>query len=484
MKKFYLASLLCFFFLNSFAQQSEKETSETFKLVEVWLDAQKDYEKLPGITAAVIEDQKVLWEGAFGEANMEDNVEAKPSTICSICSISKLFTSVAIMKLYDEGKLRLDDKISDILPDFDLEQQYKNSGPITIRSIMTHSSGLPRESAYAYWSAPDFTFPSREEIDSKLSEQETLYPASTYFQYSNLGLTLLGEVVAEVSGMPYEEYVKENILKPLGLMDTRTELPENLYGKQLAIGYSPLNRAGERERIKFFQANGVTPAAGFSSNVQDLGKFASWQFRLRDTSSTEILKPSTLKYMQQVHWTNPDWKLTWGLGFSVYKGENGDTWAGHGGSCPGYRTTLQLDLKNKRAFSVMINAGATNPNKYVKGINGLMVEVKKQQKKKEGEDSIKVNTAADLSEYTGFYNPSPWWNEEYVGQVNGKLVTLPLPSDSPGDDLTFYKHVSGDVFRRIRDNGELGETMEFERDQNGKITRYKTHGNFVKRINK
>ena len=81
---------------------------------------------------------------------MEENITSSPKTLGSICSISKLFTSVAIMKLYDEGKLRLDDEVKDLLPWFDLNQQYTESGPITVRGLLTHSSGLPREAAAPY----------------------------------------------------------------------------------------------------------------------------------------------------------------------------------------------------------------------------------------------------------------------------------------------------------------------------------------------
>ena len=477
MKKYYFTLFLFFLSTITYSQEGKKDYTEAFKLVEVWLEAQKDFEQLPGLTAIVIEDQEVLWSGAFGLSNVEKNIKAEASTLCSICSISKLFTSVAIMKLYDEGELRLDDRVSDLLPFYNLEQKYPESGPITVRTLLTHSSGLPREAGYPYWTGPDFPFPTKEQIDSKLIEQKTLYPSSTYFQYSNLGLTLLGEIIEEVSGVSYDEYIQQNILIPLGLTDTRTELPESLYGNELAIGYSAITRNGKRKKVNFFQANGIKPAAGYSSSVHDLGKFASWQFRLRDTTITEILKPSTIKYMQSVHWTNPDWKITWGLGFVVYKGEDGNTWVGHGGSCPGYRSTLQIDLKNKLAFSVMINASGTNPSKYVKGINKIMNKVKIP--KKEEKKIEKKN----LQEYVGYYSKMPWWSEEFISTWDGKLVSLALPSESPGESMTFYKHISDDTFRRIRDDDELGETLVFERDKNGKIIQYKSHGNYTKRIN-
>jgi len=478
MIKYYFTLFISLLINTSYSQENKKDYTEAFKLVEVWLEAQKDFNQLPGLTAIVIDDQEVLWSGAFGLSNVENNIKAEVTTLCSICSISKLFTSVAIMKLYDEGKLRLDDRVEDILPAYRLEQKYAESGPITIRSLLTHSSGLPREAAYPYWTGPDFSFPSKEQINSKLSEQETLYPASTYFQYSNLGLTLLGEIVEELSGVPYDEYVQQNILRPLGLSDTRTELPEELYGKELAIGYSAMTRIGKREKVNFFQANGITPAAGFSSNVQDLGKFVSWQFRLRDSTITEILKPSTIKYMQNVHWTNPDWKTTWGLGFIVYKGSNGNTWVGHGGSCPGYRSILLIDLKSKRAFSVMINANGTNPGNYANGIKEIINKVKVSKRE------ISSKEKKDLKEFVGYYSQIPWWGEEYISTWEGKLVTLQLPSEKPGDSMTFYKHIEGDTFRRIRDDDELGETLVFERDENGNITQYIRHGNYSKKINR
>lgn len=479
MKKFHFTLFLTFLCFTLFTQDSQKNYAEAFKLVEVWLDAQKDFDKLPGLSAIVIEDQKVLWSGAVGMANVEKEMKADASTLCSICSISKLFTAVAIMKLYDEGKLRLDDKISDLLPAFKVEQQYADSGPITIRSLLTHSSGLPREAAYPYWTAPDFPFPTKEEVDAKLGEQKTLYPASKYFQYSNLGLTLLGEIVEEVSGVSYDEYVQQNILKPLGLSDTRTEMPRQLYGADLAIGYSAVTRTGDRQKVNLFQANGIAPAAGFSSNVYDLGKFAAWQFRLRDSSLTEVLKPSTLKYMQQVHWTNPDWKTTWGLGFVVYKGANGNTWAGHGGSCPGYRSTLQLDLKRKRAYSVMINASGTNPNKYSNGIDAILSKVKAIEASKEGEAKTDK-----LQDYVGYYNPMPWWSEEYISTWGDQLVVLGLPAEKPGNAMTFLKHIEGDTFRRIRSNKELGETIVFQRDQSGMVISYSQHGNYSMKMNR
>ena len=475
MKKCLFILILFLIAYASFSQKEKTRHDEVFTLIDVWLDAQRHYDQLPSIVVNLIEDQKVKWSGAYGLANKSTGKEATTETLYSICSISKLFTAVAIMNLYDEGKLSLEDEVGDLLPWYDLNQQFPGSGPITVRSLLSHSSGLPREAVKPYWTWPNFPFPSQEEVRDGLKTQETLYPASTYFQYSNLALTLLGEIIEEISGQSYDDYISKNILKPLGLMDTRTSLPRDKYGEDLAIGYSAIMRDAHREKVNFFQANGIKAAAGFSSNVMDLGKFASWQFRLLEGEEAEILKPSTLKNMQRVHWTDDDFGTTWGLGFSVRKGSNGQKIVGHGGSCPGYRSTLQLNPAEKQAVAVMINAGGTSPAKYADGILSMISAL-------ESNWSAPQDSIHNFEDYKGYFNQQPWWSETYISPFGDKLARLYMPSDNPGNSLTFYQHVEGDVFRRIRKDKELGETLTFQRNKNGHVVSFKVHGNFSTKI--
>ena len=471
MKKVILI-VVCIFSFQAISQEAASDYAEALHIIEVWLDAQRDYDKLPGITVSVVSDQETIWTGAYGMANVEGNVKSNTNTLGSICSVSKLFTAVAIMKLYDEGKLRLDDKIEDLLPWYDLKQQFPDSGPITVRNLLSHSSGLPRENTFSHWNGPDYYFPSKKEIMEKLAAQETLYPASTYYQYSNLALTLLGYIVEEITGEAYEEYVKNNILSPLELSNTSPSMPKSLHGTKLAIGYGNLSRGGVRMPLKFFEANGVNAAAGFASNVEDLAKFAAWQFRLRDTTTTEILKPATLKNMHNVHWIDSDWKGTRGLGFGIYKDSKGDKWVGHGGYCPGYQTSFRLHLDSKMAYTVMINANGVSPNRYVYGIHDLLKKAKGI--KKDNSDQDKNN----LAEYVGYYN----WDiaeEVYIASWDGKLAMLNLPTNSPANSMVLYKHIEKDVFKKIRSDGALGEKLLFERDANGAIVRMKVFENYV-----
>lgn len=472
MKKFATLLFICLA-STVFAQKASTDYTDALRLIEHWMEAERDYKHLPGISASVTKDQEILWSKAYGVSNMANKVPATPATTYSICSISKLFTAIAIMQLYDEGKLRLDDPIESILTDFKLKQQFKDSGPITIRSLLTHSSGLPRESEYPYWTGPDFPFPTQDQVNTKLKDQQTLYPESTYFQYSNLGLTLLGEIVEKVSGKKYNDYVEEKILKPLKLTGTHPYLPADEYGKKMAIGYSALKRDGTREPVTLFDARGITAAAGFSSTVEDLGKFASWQFRLLEKGGTELINSSTLKEMHRVQWIDPDWTTSWGLGFSVSKQGN-TTLVGHGGSCPGYRSTLQLDPKEKMAYSVMINAGGESPEFFAKEIREVLSKIPKEKQP--------LKAGVDLNKFAGTYSAQPWGSEEIVTPWYGDLAILAVPSTNPDEAMTLLRHIEGNTFKRVRSDKTLGEEIVFETDATGKVTRMRRHSNYDVKI--
>ena len=447
-------------------QFNEHDYSEAYQLIEYWLEAQKDYEKLPGLTAIITDKNETRWAGSYG---LSDGVNPMNiESTFSICSISKLFTSVALMQLVEDGKLNLDDRIQDVLPWFDIQNDFINSPDLTVKSIMSHSSGLPRESNHPYWSWPDFPFPTKESVVDELKNQKMLYPPSKYYQYSNLGLSLLGFIVEEVSGLSFDDYVNKNILQPLNLSNTKTYMSIEDYGNILSLGYSSLNRNVERDKVNFFNADGIAAAAGFTSNVLDLAKFARWQLNLLSSSEKNILLPETLKDMHKVHWDDDLSSVTRGLGFGVYNLDGG-TWVGHGGSCPGYRSQLYISPELGIAYSVMINSSGTNPSKYIRGMHRILSKVKL----KKGE---KVNK---FKEFEGKYISQPWSSETYVQSWGENIALVSLPANEPY--LSLYKHIEGDVFKKILSNDDLGQELEILRDDENNVIAYKTHQNIYKK---
>jgi hypothetical protein len=166
---------------------------EALRLVDVWLDSVQAYNKIPALSAAVVQGDKVVWSKGYGTLDAAHKIPATSQTIYSICSISKLFTSIALMQQWEAGRVRLDEPLTTYLPWATLKPLDQDGMPITLRAMLTQSAGLPRESDFPYWSGPDYPFPTHDELKAKLAEQTPLWPASRWYQYSNLGLTLVGE---------------------------------------------------------------------------------------------------------------------------------------------------------------------------------------------------------------------------------------------------------------------------------------------------
>ena len=115
-------------------------------------------------------------------------------------------SATAILILRDAGMLQLDDPVDRHLPWFDIRQRHPDAPPITIRHLLTHTAGLPREAAFPYWT--NDVFPTRDQVREALPRLETAYPTESRWKYSNLALALAGEIVAAVSGQSYEDFVQ------------------------------------------------------------------------------------------------------------------------------------------------------------------------------------------------------------------------------------------------------------------------------------
>ena len=442
-------------------------------LVENWLSSQRAYDNVPGLSAAIVHDQELLWSGGFGLADIESGQAARGDTIYGICSISKLFTGIAVMQLRDRGKFELDDPLSELLPWYDLPQTFEGSPEPTLRTTLTHSAGLPRESDYPYWMPPDFAFPSSAEIREKLGSQATIYPAERYYQYSNLGLALAGEVVAEHSGTDYDSYVRNNILQPLGLDDTDTGFPTDDREPRVATGYAYPGRDQVLREMPRYDAKGITSAAGFASTALDLASFAAWQFRVLDGKDESVLNTNTLREMQRVQWLDWDWGTARGLAFGVYR-SNGSTLTGHAGDCPGFNTRLMLDPLDRVAVAVMANRNRVDDFGYATAILGIL----------DGKGTTKDEPeTGNLDDYLGSYDLSPWDGEEMVFRWKEGLAVIAVPTMNPMNSLTRLKHVEGDLFHTVRDDdGERGHDVRFVRGTDGKVTHMNIHSMDLPRL--
>jgi CubicO group peptidase (beta-lactamase class C family) len=442
------------------------------ELLSVWIEAQMAYKGQPGLSIGIVYDQTLVWSRGFGYADLETKREATPQTIYRIASITKLFTSTAILQLRDAGLLQLDDPISRHLSWFRMIEKHRDAPPITIRHLLTHTAGLPREVDFPYWD--DGEFPTREAMRERLAEQETVLPTETQWKYSNLGLTLAGEVVQAVSGQPYVSYIRENILDPLEMGSTYVETLDPAHA-QLATGYGKRLPAGTRQLSPFTDCRGITPAANMASTVADLARFAMLQFRDEPVGGKEILRGSSLREMQRVHWLNPDWSAGRGLGFYVWR-KNNKTLAGHGGALQGYRTEFQVCPEDKAGVIVLTNADDGNPLFYIDKafdwvIPPLVAAAKPKPEERQPDPA--------WQQYVGKYRNV--WSDLQVLILSGELVLIDPSLPDPKLAVTKLLPVSTHTFRMESTNNFAaeGELALFEIDDAGQIVRLKLGSNYT-----
>ena len=399
-------------------------------------------ERIPSVAAAVVRDGEVVFSDAVGIA--EPGRDATPDDQYRIGSISKTFCAAAVMQLRDAGALALDDPLTAYVPE-------SAEGP-SIRRLLSHSSGLEREPKGEIWES--LKPPTRDEFLAQLSDVENVLEPGRRFHYSNLGFALLGELVGRVAGQPFEDYVDERILRPLGLERTtwRATAP---YAK----GYF-VDPWDERLQLEADMEPGATQSVGgLWSTVGDLARWAAF---LADPDPA-VLKPETVDEMASVQvMVDAGWKSGYGLGLQLFRdGER--VYAGHGGAMPGFLAGLAVGRAEKAGAAVLTNTSAgTDPT-----IHAVKLVAK----------SLEVDPPAPVlwkpqDEAPDALRPllGRWWSEgtEFVffcreGKLHARLDQAP-----PGKEPAVFEPAGDDRFRTVAGR-ENGEWLRVVRDDQGAV---------------
>lgn len=439
-------------------------------------------QELPGLSVAVVDDRNTVWSGGFGVDDLDRQTPASATTVYRIASISKTFTSTAIMQLRDCGVLGLDDPVRHHLPWFELSDERghwddPDAPEVTIRHLLTHTAGLPREAAFPYWN--DFAFPNLDQLAEVLPTQEAPFPPETRFKYSNLALSLAGEIVTQVSGEPYAEYVRSHILDPLDMASTSVHLPDE-HRARLATGYSRRLPGQSRQPRPYTDAGAITPAANLSSTAEDLARFIAAQFGHGNqvpgdpNSRPPILGLSTLREMHRPHWVFPDWSGGRGLGFVVYR-RGQRTLAGHGGHVAGYRTQILFDPLARVGVAVLINASGADPLYFAGHILDRLAPILEARRPAPAESPFDPAWEA----YTGRYRNA--WGDAQVIRQGERLVLIDPTEENPEGSAYVLQPVGPGTFRMVGDDGSgaVGELAHFELDAEGRVERLKTGATYT-----
>ena len=431
-------------------------------LTDDWVQHNLHVNHHPGVAVGIVSEGELIWGKGYGYADIESKTPVTLDTRFRIASISKTFTGTAIMQLVQAGKLQLDDPIEKYLAWFDLH--YGDAPPITIRQCLTHTSGLPRDSASPIWQEDEFD--TWEQIIETTKKRKPLLPPVKDFAYSNLAYALLGGVILEVTGQTWNEYVQQHILDPLAMTNTLTAARGG--EDNIATGYLRPDNFHARQAIPIIDSRGFDSAAGIVSSVSDLAKYAKFHM---STDNHALLSAYSLREIHRPHWTFTDFSGGYGLGVRVTR--IGD-WAltGHTGGYKGFLTYFGVSREYQAGFIVLTNALDSEPLNYTRKIVELILpELAKIRRK-----TNTANPAWDM--YVGRYQ-SQWRDFNVVIRDNTlQAVSVAYPTEPPAkleptdEPHTFVVDVMGNP----------GQIVRFVMDANNQVTRMYTGNEYADRV--
>jgi len=193
--------------------------------------------KVPGCAIALVDEQGILWTEGFGYTDRKRNIPVTPDTSFLICSMSKTFTATAVMLAVQDGLLDLDKPITTYLPDFKVYSRYEEhpEQKITLRGLLSHTAGLPHEAVGCNMLEPTGSFEDRVR---SLYGSWLKYPVGQAYSYSGAGMDLAAYVLQVVSGIAFEQYMKERIFVPLSMPNSTVDMNEILGKSDRAIGHT------------------------------------------------------------------------------------------------------------------------------------------------------------------------------------------------------------------------------------------------------
>jgi CubicO group peptidase (beta-lactamase class C family) len=322
--------------------------------VEAFLDGivplQLSRNDIAGATVAVVKDGKLLFAKGYGFADVQNKKPVSPQeTLFRPGSISKLFTWTAIMQLYEQGKLDLDHDINEYL-DFKIPDAFGK--PITLKNVMTHTPGFEEQIKDLFDTKP--VSPNLGQY-LKTHIPARIYPPGTVPAYSNYATAVAGYIVERVSGRPFEQYVAENIMRPL-------KMTHSTFSQPLPQELAPLMSGGYRlgsDSAGPFEIVNPFPAGSLSSTASDMAQFMMAHLQDGQLGDARILKPETARLMHSRLFGLDDGANAMCYGF-YEETRNGHRIIGHGGDTVFFHSDLHLVLDQNVGFFVSYNSAGNS----------------------------------------------------------------------------------------------------------------------------
>jgi CubicO group peptidase (beta-lactamase class C family) len=323
------------------------------KIFDEYLNQYIQFKNVPSISAGLLRNDKIIWLKSAGIADIENNVPASTSSLYRIASISKPITAIAVLQLWERGLISLDTDARAYLPDFPVKK-YK----FTVRQLLNHTSGI-RNYREGEFDSKKF-YATTDDALKLLAYDSLMFEPGTKYSYTSLGYTLLAAIVEKVSKTSFEDYLKNNIFIPAGMLSTIVDKQREIILNRVK-GYE---KNAERKIVNAPLADLSIKVAGggFLSTANDLLLFS------KAVLENKLIKQSTLEMMIRRSKLKSGKDIDYGLGFSVSFENDSLIYFSHNGAGTGFSSMLLIDPKLKIASVHLINIRDRNLGEPAKDI--------------------------------------------------------------------------------------------------------------------
>ena len=450
---FSLALLLAVFAASQTAK--EKENLQKPKTLEELQKAMKDVVEKRHVTGAgiaLVSNGQMLWCGGIGKADLAANRDVACDTEFRVGSICKTFVALALLKLQEEGRINLYARLEDIAPEIPMKNPWERSNPVRIVNLLEHTAGFyDMEYLEVYNSHDRADFPLLDVFHRFARPQNVRWPPNTRFFYSNPDYGIAGYLIEKITGQPFDSYIQQNVLAPLGITVGNFRLTEANRAK-LAQGYE-----GNPPYAVPYKNIYLRPAGDMKASPEELAKLVQLFLQRGRAGEVQLLNPESIarmEYPETASSVRAGLRLGYGLA-NYTESDGGVITHGHDGGIDGFLSSYRYMPEQNWGFVILLNS--TVSGQALREMDHLAIDFLSKDFPKPQQPVISLTTQ-ELKKFTGYYaprTPSNQW-EAFVGELiggtrirvaNGKLRR----SELFGKSKEVLLPVGKNLFRREQD---------------------------------
>jgi CubicO group peptidase (beta-lactamase class C family) len=353
---------------------------------------------VPGAGVALVSHGEVLWCGGIGKADIAAGRDITCDTEFRVGSVSKSFVALALLKLEEEGKINLQARVQDLAPEVPIKNAWEATNPVRVVNLLEHTAGFDDMSATEVYNTKDRADIALLQVfQAHPVQQNPRWPPSTRFSYSNPGFGLAGYLIEKTSGRPFDAYIKQAVLTPLGIETGEFRLTE-ANRALLAQGYQAEKKAVAYKEIY------LRPAGDMKASPAELAKLVQFFLRRGNANGTQLVKPETIARMEYP--TTPASArngIRLGYGLANYtEVEGGVVTHGHDGGIDGFISTYRYMPEQNWGYVVLLNSDFSG--KALHDLNSLAIDFLSKDFPKAQQPVVSL-TQSELESFAGYYSP-------------------------------------------------------------------------------